>query len=436
MPLSTPSCLAFTVWGVHPKVLCRLQFCPRYAIMYPLRISEGCFGLSGSGRGFIVLLGVIYLSFLALGMDAGAFSVAWPDMRLDFGLPLEIGGTIVAVQMIFYVIASSQTGGISRYIRLEKLAFIGLMLMAAGYFAFAFAPSFIALMVILSLVGLGTGMIDSSINTYGAQILTTGQLSLVHCFWGAGASLTPIVMAQLIIFSGWRLGYTFLAVFALAVAVVVLVSILLGLWRGGESVAAVESGGHTGRWPNRLAKKRHQALRILTCFIYGGAEHAIGFWITTVLVESRGLSIDAAGMFPAAYYGAIMLGRVLCGLIDRRARDTTMVRLGLVVGLVGVGVLAFTGNIAGIALVGLGFSPIFPCLIHDTAERFTPEVTGKLIGYQVATFGVSVVVLSPLVGHTLAAVSIHSLFPIMAVLIILTFAANEWLEVISAKIAG
>ena len=123
-----------------------------------------------------------------------------------------------------------------------------------------------------------------------------------------------------------------------------------------------------------------------------------------------------------------MGGRFLFGFAAGKLGNTAIIRIGIFMSFTGIVILFATGSVAGIALAGLGFAPIFPCLIHETSNRFSPKILTKLVGYELAAVGAGVAVLSSLIGQVLAAVSLEALFPIVLVLIVVVLLINEVLE--------
>jgi len=180
-----------------------------------------------------------------------------------------------------------------------------------------------------------------------------------------------------------------------------------------------------------LTKKRHQFIEIFMSLIYSGMEYSIGFWIVIVLQEARNMPLAIVGMFPAVYYGGLMVGRMAFGYIAGKMSDTAMIRVGLGLAFIGTIVLMLSYNsfvsLAGIALAGIGFAPIFPCIMHDTANRFVPRLLTKLVGYEVAANAAGIMILSSIKGPILANTSLELLFPMMR-LILITLLFNEILE--------
>jgi len=376
-------------------------------------------------RRFLVLAAV-YASFFILGMPDGAFGVAWPGIRGEMGMPLERAGILILVHSFFYSLTSAMLGRISRRARLEWISLAGIALMATGGLGMALSPGFATMAVAVAPLGVGMGMLDSSLNSYMVKSFSSAHLNWLHCFWGMGAAVTPVIMARIILASGWRAGYAAMVAAQVAVAAFVLATLLKGAWAGAGKGGPSPSPGAVGK--KYLTKRRHRIMAVASCFLYGGAEYSVGFWVTSVLLETRGLGLDRVGIYPAVYFASITAGRMAFGFVADKFGDTAIIRLGYSLSVAGLAIMFLTGNIAGMALAGLGFAPIFPCLVHASSNRFDPKIVTRIVGYKVAAIGAGVAILSSLVGQLLSRVSLDALFPAAIVLATLTFLLNEILE--------
>ena len=381
-------------------------------------------------RNTYIILIAVYLSFLALGLPDGAFGVAWPEIRTNMNLPLEWAGIMIMLNSAFYVTVSSQLGRLAKKIKLWNISLIGLISMSIGFTIIAISPNFIILLFAVAFTGSGMALVDSSLNSYMAKSFGAREMNWLHCFWGIGAVLSPILITQMILLGNWRLGYFAIAAIQGIIAMLIMASRAKGVWETEErrirfSKNKEENAELTGAY---LTQKRHKFMQILVFYLYCGAEYATGFWITGVLMYSRGLDIGQAGMFPAVYYGFIMLGRMVFGFLANKLSSPAMLRIGFTISLAGIGILLFQSSLAGMALIGFGFAPIFACMMHNNSDRFHPKILTKLIGFEMAAVGAGVATLSALTGQILARISLEALFPIIIILIATAFLINEIIE--------
>ena len=197
----------------------------------------------------------------------------------------------------------------------------------------------------------------------------------------------PLIMTGLIAWNGaWRMGY-------LGVATLLLVLALLFGWTRRawddptQSAAAQEKMagaigmrdalGHSLVW-----------LQIVLFFVYTGLEITVGQWSFTILTESRGLSKEMAGLLVTVYWGSILTGRVLFGMVADRFGLDRLVRLSTIAALAGTAMFALNRSVAldviALALSGLGLAAIYPCLMSRTPQRLGKALAAHAIGFQVS----------------------------------------------------
>lgn len=377
-----------------------------------------------------MLLAAIYLSYIALGLPDGALGLAWPIIREEMGMPLEALGILSLVSGTFYVLVSSQNSRISKYISTDKMNLLGLLLFVTAFFVYSIAPNFMVLALITIFVGCGSGLIDISLNDYMSKHFSSRYMNWMHCFWGMGAAIGPIIMARMIMLGSWRGGYVTIASIQAVVAVFVIISMAKGVWRLGEkqnrqNAKDARQKVKEGRY---LSAGRYGFLQMLAFFALVGIEGSVALWVSSILIESRGLSIEAAGVFPAVYFICIMAGRFIFGFAAARLGNMAIMRIGIFIAAVGILILVFSNSVLGMALTGLGIAPIFPCLMHESSIRFAPNMLSKLVGYQIAAAGVGSATFALLMGQILARISLEALFPILLGLAAIIAVINEALE--------
>ena len=89
--------------------------------------------------------------------------------------------------------------------------------------------------------------------------------------------------------------------------------------------------------------------------------------------------------------------------------DSRMIRLGQTVTAVGIFVILLPLHeyvaLAGLALIGLGCAPIYPCVIHSTPEHFGADKSQAVIGVQMASAYIGTCLMPPLFGLIAAYIS-------------------------------
>jgi fucose permease len=125
-------------------------------------------------------------------------------------------------------------------------------------------------------------------------------------------------------------------------------------------------------------------------------EYACGTWGSTWLVEGRGFTPENAAFMITLYYAGMALGRFLSGILANRVSTWKRIGIGILGVLIAVAVLPFSA--IGLFLVGLGNGSIYPNLIHLTPVNFGESVSQSIMGSQIATAYLGVMVAPPLFG--------------------------------------
>ncbi|MEI2366776.1 MFS transporter [Niallia circulans] len=366
---------------------------------------------------------IIYLAFISLGLPDSLLGVSWSLMQVEFKAPLETAGVLFMTIAAGTIISSFISGIVLKKFGTGMVTFVSCFMTAGALLGFHFAPSIIWLFIFAIPLGLGAGAVDTGLNNYVASHYKAHHMSWLHCFWGVGATLGPIVVAQFISRdNSWRSGY-----FAIACIQFILVVILLftlPLWEKIEKIPKQENENNREDSTSTLDETylenqkpwqiRGVKLALLAFLFYCGAEAAVGLWGSSFLVNVKNLSIDVAAKWVSLFYAGITIGRFITGFITLKMSNQRLIRWGQIIALVGA-VLLFLPfpilfSLAGFIMIGLGLAPIFPCMLHETPLRFGKKHSQTIMGYQMAIAYTGSTFLPPILGYA-AAKSTIGIFP-------------------------
>lgn len=331
----------------------------------------------------MALLIIIYVVFISLGLPDSLFGVSWPVVHLEFGIPESFAS-------IYSIIIACCTGGVSfvagkviRKFGTGKVTFFSTLLTAIGLIGISFAPNIIVMMLFSIILGYGAGAIDTGLNSYVSLHYKAKHMNWLHCFWGVGVTVSPMIMSA---FLGggegaWRNGYRVVALMQLSIAMVVLFT--LKKWNTIPEPAAKQENKSEMSVLD-LFRMKGIITSILSLGLYCTAEHLLGTWGATYIVNVFCLPPEVAAKWVSLYYGGIMLGRIIAGFLSEKATDNMLIKWGAVVSLFGMVILALplgTASLTGFLLVGIGFGPIFPSVIHSVPARFGATYSADLTGY-------------------------------------------------------
>lgn len=377
-----------------------------------------------------ILIVIIFLAFTSLGFPDGITGVSWPAVRSAFSLPLGNLGIITTLLLCMSAISSFSSGHIIARFGTGRVTFFSAFLTGSALLGYSFSGDFLWILLFTIPLGLGQGAVDSGLNLYVAEHYTSRHMNWLHCFWGVGATLGPLIMTRALMQGNqWRLGYRTVSIIQLTIAAILFFSVVKGLWDEQKSKIGAVEQIHLQNAEIGLSSKGAQILAMLLFFLYAGLEFSVGAWMNSVLIESRHMPVYLAGVASSSFYATIMIGRFLSGFVVNKVGNTRMIRFDMALALAGLICLLTVKNDAGaligIVMVGLGLASVFPCLMYETPIRFTKKVSDRLIGYQVGAACLGGSIISSGTGMLLSRFGLELLFPILIILLTLTFAANE-----------
>ena len=334
----------------------------------------------------LLLLSIVYLSFISLGLPDGILGVAWPAIRTDMNEPLAAVGLITITMTICSATSSFFAASIAKRMGTGAIVATSCLMTALALLGFAHSPSFIWLIAMAIPLGLGAGAVDASLNHFVAAHYSARHMNWLHGCWGIGATAGPFIMGlALANVGGWSSGVQTIGLMQLALAVGLWLA--LPLWNKEHSKPGADADAHGGGTTFKPVRPLATWLAPLCFLFYVSGEMGTGLWAASILVNSRGVALTEAGFWVSVYFGSITVGRFAVGLIANRLGSRRLVRLGIGVATAGALLFSLPGvpaalSMAGLVLMGLGCAPIFPSLMHETAKRFPDEIARAVIGRQ------------------------------------------------------
>ena len=374
------------------------------------------------------LLVLIYIAFISLGLPGSVLGSAWPVMQAELGAPLSLAGYISMVVSAGTVVSSLASNRLITRFGVGRVTAVSVLMTAAGLLGISLAPGAWMLFLCAIPLGLGAGSVDAALNNFVALHYAARHMSWLHCFWGIGATAGPMILSlQLSRGASWRGAYGLISGIQFALALALFLT--LPVWRRAKAPAA-ESGEEQRYLTNREALRLPLVKTALVGFVFFCAvETTSGLWASTYLHQARGLSASEAAMGASMFYGAITLGRLITGFAASRISPARLIRIGQCVCLAGAAMVALPAPSAvgmlGIAVIGLGTSPIYPNMLHETPRRFGARNSQAIVGLEMAFAYIGSTLIPPLFG-SLASATTLKLYPwFLAVCTLVMLAASE-----------
>lgn len=335
------------------------------------------------------LLIVIYIAFVSLGFPDSLFGVSWPVVHVEFGTPESFAS-------LYSIITGVCTGGVAfiagpllRKFGTGKVTFFSTLLTALGLIGISFSPNIVVMMICTVIMGYGAGAIDTGVNNFVSLHYKAKHMNWLHCCWGLGVTISPIVMSAFLGGNGtWRNGYRVIAILQFAIALIILAS--LKKWNIQPKKSA-ETKTVTKDLPKKsffdLLKEKGMMTSILSLGLYCAGEFTIGTWGATYAVNVLAVSPDEAAKWISLYFGGIMISRIVAGFLSEKLSDNALIKGGMAFSVVGLVVLLLPiGKTAlvGLLLIGMGYGPVFPSVLHSVPSRFGTDYSADITGYHMS----------------------------------------------------
>ena len=348
-----------------------------------------------------LLLPVIYLAFISLGLPDSLLGSAWPNLYPAFGVPVSYAGIVSMIISCGTIVSSLCSDRLTRALGTGKVTALSVAMTAAALFGFSAASAFWMLCLWAIPYGLGAGSVDAALNNYVALHYESRHMSWLHCMWGVGTIISPVLMSLALTGGqGWNGGYRIVALIQVGITAVLVLS--LPLWKGRP---AAETADGTPARPLTLPQilAIPGAREVMLCFFcYCALETTAGLWASSYLTLVRQVPAQTAASFASLFYIGITVGRGVCGFLTLKLSDDQMIRLGFAVLGMGIAALLLPGAqvfaLAGLVLVGLGCAPIYPSVIHSTPAHFGAQNSQAVIGIQMSSAYVGNLAMPPLFG--------------------------------------
>ena len=368
------------------------------------------------------LVGLAFLGFIAMGLNAGLMGVVWPSIRTAFGLSLDAIGTLMLLSMLASLVVSFNSGGIIAKMGLGPVLIIGFALGGLGFLGVGLAPSWWAMILAGMVSSIGSTAINTGLNIFFATHVGAGLMNWLHACFGLGAIISPVIMTALLDRGySWRWGYGLIAL------PYGLLAVCFGATLQGWSLTKQTSAHATPTRPTQIrsrdALRRSSVwLSLALFFTFTGMEGSAGQWPYTLFTEARSVDAATAGLWVSVFWGSMTVGRMFFGIVADRIEAVPLIRMcmgGTVCGAAFIWWnISDTLSFLGLALIGFSGSPFFPVLTSNTPERLGAEHAVNAIGFQITAVKLGLAAIPALVGVLAEAFGLELIGPSLFVIAI------------------
>lgn len=335
-----------------------------------------------------------YGSFVALGLASASLGPTLAGLADNTGNQLSQLGILFTVRSL---------GGLSGALLGSRLydraaghpvASVMLLTLACTMVFIPLVPLLWLLCLIMFVLGFAESTVDIGVNTMILWVhghAVPPFMNALHFFFGVGASISPLIVGQAILWTG-DIVWAYLALALLLAPVAVWMVRLPSPPRQGST------GDPTDRRPRQSAV----ALIMLFLFLYVGAEIAFGGWIFTFAIRAVHVAEPVAAYVTSVFWGSFTLGRLLGVPLAARISPGATLFASITGALLSLGLLALQpawlpGLWVGTVGVGLSMASVFPTMFSLAERRMV--VTGRISGLFFTGTSLGAMVIPWLVGR-------------------------------------
>lgn len=364
-----------------------------------------------------ILLSIIYLSFISLGLPDGLLGAAWPTIYPEMNIPVSYAGIISIIICIGTITSSLLSERFTYRFGAGKVTVISVAMTALALLGFSGSASFGILCLWSIPYGLGAGSVDAALNNYVALHYSSRHMSWLHCMWGVGASVGPYIMGLVLTRDKpWSQGYLSVGIAQIILCGIILFS--LPLWK---QLNQCEQAAPLGMRQTLQIPGAKQAM--ISFFSYCALEQTAALWSASYFHLHGGFNAETAAYLGSLFFMGITFGRAISGFIAAKLSDHFMILSGF--GIISAGIILLllplgqVGAFTGLLTIGLGCSPIYPCMMHTTPALFGAARSQALMGIQTASAYVGTALMPPLFGLIANHISISFLGVFLLIQLIL-----------------
>lgn len=323
-----------------------------------------------------VVLNLFY-AYMSLGLVLIMLGSILPEMKADYALSYQVGGALLSVQSVGYVLAGLLAGYLP-YLLGIKISFILIQLsVTVGFIMLLVSGNPVWLLIAMFLIGIGKGGITNYnnllMNIYSEG--NAGPLNILHACFAAGAVIAPLIAMMV---TGWRP--------AVIIGCVCCAASLAFLLPAGFSDKDLETsdtpdtadsvdGSRKKKVDYGFVREKLFWVTVIICFFYQAVEASFMGWMTSFLIDTGVMAESLAQFTTSVLWMALMAGRLLCSAAATKFSPRSMI-LALTLITTGFMVMLLqTKSPAGLIIatvgIGLGMSGMFGTSVSNAGDIFS-----------------------------------------------------------------
>lgn len=328
----------------------------------------------------------VMLCFFAMGF-VDLVGTASNYVQKDLGLTDSQANLFPSLVFFWFLIFSVPTGMLMNRIGRKKTVLISLAVTALSLVIPVFGEGYYAMLIAFSLLGIGNALMQTSLNPLVSNLISPARLASTLTFGqfvkAIASFLAPIIaawgatQASITFGLGWRILFPVYAVVSI-LSISMLSATPIHEERPDKASGIAECVRLLGR------------PFILLCFLgimcHVGIDVGTNTCAPKIIMERIGLPLEEASFATSLYFIFRTAGCLIGAFLLRTVAPKKFFAVSVAMMLAAIGLLMAADSIqliyAGIALIGLGNSNIFP-VIFAQALNNTPKEQNEVSGLMI-----------------------------------------------------
>ena len=350
----------------------------------------GKWGENMEKKGFFASLGKrklgvvlnLFYAYMSLGLVLIMLGAILPDLKADYALSYQVGGALLSVQSVGYVLAGLLAGYLPLMLGIKKSFILIQFSVTLGFVMLLISGNPVWLLIAMFLIGIGKGGITNYnnllMNIYSEG--NAGPLNILHACFAAGAVIAPLIALAV---SGWRMAVT--------IGCICCAASLVFLFLAGFSDKDLETSDKDSDASDPAADGMEESRKkkvdygffleklfwvtVIICFFYQAVEASFMGWMTSFLVDTGLMEASLAQFTTSVLWMALMAGRLLCSLAATKFSPRHMILALTVITTVFMVLLLQSSSPVGLIIatagIGLGMSGMFGTSVSNAGDIFS-----------------------------------------------------------------
>jgi len=349
-------------------------------------------------------LKTFYFIYTIFGLSIVMIDPLIPIISEQIDVGFDKIGIALFLGSLATLISNFIAGRLSDRIDIKKLVLFGLILLFLGFTLFGIYLNYILFIIILILLRIGFGTIDTAIHSFSSKLYKKDVSKIflnLDIGWYSGAFLGPLIVSAVLFFDFLPRYLFFITAFAYLVSIIVFYRICPKKKIQDDSMSAIKDNAPSRRKGLNAIRDPKVIISGIILFFYIGAIMGLSTWLTTYFLD-LGIRVAYGSAILSIFWFFSIIGMIITTRIVSRLKEITILFYGCLAGTICLALFSFIPGvyikIVILAIQAVFFSGIFP-LTTSISIQGGRENSGTILGFVIALAFAGSIVFQPLFGY-------------------------------------